>query len=88
MTTPYVTKYARVTLYAGTWTVGQDLGPGTYVATPGAGQSGNFIITNENVDAILGGSSADGGVPSETFSVSNGDVIEISGLSKVVLTPS
>ncbi len=88
VTTPYVTKYARVTLYAGTWTVGQDLGPGTYVATPGAGQSGNFIITNENVDAILGGSSADGGVPSETFSVSNGDVIEISGLSKVVLTPS
>lgn len=88
VTTPYVTKYARVVLYAGTWTVGQDLGPGTYVATPGAGQSGNFIIENENVDAILGGSSADGGVPSETFSVSNGDVIQISSLSTVVLTPS
>ncbi len=88
VTTPYVTKYARVQLYAGTWTVGQDLGPGTYTATPGAGQSGNFIIGNENVDAILGGSSAYGGVPSETFSVSNGDLIQISGLSTVVLTPS
>jgi len=88
VTTPYVTGYARVTLFAGTWTVGQDLGPGTYTATPGAGQSGNFIIENENVDAILGGSSADGGVPSETFSVSNGDVIQISSLSTVVMTPS
>jgi hypothetical protein len=88
VTAPYVTTHAPVTLYAGTWTVGQDLGAGRYVATPGAGQSGNFIIDNEGVNEILGGSSSTGGVPNVTFTVNNGDVIEISGLGQVKLTPS
>lgn len=88
VTTPYVTTHSPVTLYAGTWTVGQDLGPGRYVATPGTGQSGNFIITSEGVDEILGGSSTTGGVPNVTFTVKKGDVIDISGLSQVTLTPS
>ena len=86
--TPFVTTHSTVNLYAGTWTVGQDLGPGRYVATPGSGQSGNFIIEAEGVDEILGGSSADGGVPSVTFNVSDGDVIDISSLSQVTLTPT
>lgn len=88
VTTPFVTTHSTVVLYAGTWTVGQDLGPGRYVATPGSGQSGNFIIDAEGVDEILGGSAAYGGVPSVTFNVSNGDVIDISGLSQVTLTPT
>ena len=88
VTTPYVTTHSPVTLYAGTWTVGQDVGRGRYVATAATGQSGNFIITKEGVDEILGGSSTYGGVPNVTFSVSNGDVIDISGLSQVELTPT
>lgn len=83
VSTPFVTAHQTVTLYAGTWTVGEDLGAGRYTATPGAGQSGNFIITSENVDEILGGSD---GVPSVSFDVSKGDVIDISSLSQVTLT--
>jgi hypothetical protein len=82
---PFVTTHTTVTLGAGTWVVGQDVGAGSYDATPGSGQSGNFIIDAENVNEILGG--ADGlGVPSVHFMVKNGDVINISGLSQVTLT--
>jgi hypothetical protein len=88
VSTPYVTTQTPVTLYAGTWTVGQDLGPGRYVATPGTGQSGNFIIANENVDEILGGDPTSGDVPNVTFTVQNGDTIDISSLSQVMLNPS
>jgi hypothetical protein len=88
VSTPLVTTQSPVTLYAGTWTVGQDLGPGQYVATPGAGESGKFMIRSEGVNQILGGDPSRGGVPSLTFSVKNGDVIKISGLAQVALTPS
>jgi hypothetical protein len=88
VSTPFVTSHSAVTLWAGTWTVGQDLGPGKYVATPGAGQSGNFIITSEGIDEVLGGGPSVGGVPSITFRVQSGDVIEIIGLGQVTLTPS
>jgi hypothetical protein len=88
VTTPLKTKHAAVTLFAGTFTVGQDIGAGRYVATPGAGQSGNFIVEAENVDEILGGSTADGGVPSVTTDLANGDIIDISGMSTVTMTPT
>ena len=58
ITSPPVTTHRAASLYAGTWTVGQDIGLGRYAATPGTGQSGNFIMLNEMVDEILG--SADG----------------------------
>lgn len=85
VTTPFVTTYGPVNLYAGKWTVGQDLGPGRYTATPAPGQTGNFVINREGVDEILGSSP---GVPSVTFTVQSGDVIRVSGLSQVMLTPS
>ena len=88
VSTPFVTSHSAVTLYAGTWTVGQDLGPGRYVATPGSGQRGNLIITSEGVNEVLGGDPTDGGVPSYTFRVQSGDVIEITGLAEVTLAPS
>jgi hypothetical protein len=88
VSTPFVTTYSAVTLYAGTWTVGQDLGPGGYVATPGFGQSGNFIVTREGVNEVLGGNPKLGQVPSVSFNVQNGDVIEITGLGQVTLTPT
>jgi hypothetical protein len=88
VSTPFLTTHSAVTLYAGTWTVGQDLGPGGYVATPGAGQSGIFIIRPEGVNEILGGDPSLGEMPNVNFNVQNGDVIEISGLGQVKLTPS
>lgn len=88
VSTPFVTTQSAVDLYAGTWTVGQDLGPGRYVATPGTGQSGRFVIGAEGVNVVLGGGPSAGGVPNVTFSVKGGDVIDISGLGQVALTPS
>ncbi len=88
VSTPFVTSHSGVTLYAGTWTVGQDLGAGRYVATPGAGQSGNFIITSEDINVVLGDDPSLGEVPSVTFNVQSGDVIEIIGLGQVTLAPS
>ena len=85
VTAPLVTTHTQVTLYAGTWTVGQDLGPGRYVATPGSGQSGNFIVEAESVDEILGGSD---GVPNVTVNLNDGDVITISSLSQVTMSPA
>jgi hypothetical protein len=85
VTTPLVTGHVPVTLYAGTWTVGEDLGPGRYVAMPGSGESGNFIIEAQGVDEILGGSD---GVPNVTFNVNKGDIVSIASLSQVTLTPS
>jgi hypothetical protein len=87
VTSPYVTTYGAVNLYAGTWTVGQDLGPGRYVATPTPGESGNFVIENEGVNEILGGDTSSGEVPNVTFTVKKGDVINVSSLSGVSLTP-
>jgi hypothetical protein len=88
VSTPLVTTQCAVNLYAGTWTVGQDLGPGSYVAAPGTGQSGKFVVRAEGVNVVLGGDPSLGEVPSVTFSVKDGDVIDISGLGQVALTPS
>jgi hypothetical protein len=85
---PFITTHSAVTLYAGTWIVGQDLGPGQYVATPGAGQSGRFVIWGEGVNQILGGDPSLGEVPNVSFVVKKGDVIKISGLAEVALAPS
>ncbi len=87
VTTPLNDAHATVNLYAGTWTVGQDIGPGRYVATPGAGQSGNFIVSgNDSYNEILGSDSSLSEVPSVTVSLSDGDVIDISSLSQVTMT--
>jgi hypothetical protein len=88
VSSPFVTTQSAVTLYAGTWTVGQDLGPGKYVATPGAGQSGTFIIPGEGVHEILSSNPRRGTVSSVTFNVQNADVIDVSGLEQVTLEPS
>jgi hypothetical protein len=89
VTAVFVTAHATTTLYAGTFTVGQDIGAGKYVATPGSGQSGNFIVTgNDSYDEILGGDSSEGGVPSVTATLTDGDIVNISGLSQVTMTAS
>src|SRR5262249_35718381 len=56
---PFITTHSPVHLYAGTFVVGEDVGAGRYVATPGAGQSGNFIVDGGNsYNEILGGDSS------------------------------
>jgi hypothetical protein len=86
---PYLTAHSTTTIYAGTFVVGQDIGAGRYVATPGAGQSGNFMVSgNDSYNEILGGSAANGGVPNVSVTLANDDIISISSLSAVTLTPS
>ena len=79
-----LTTFTPVTLYAGTWTVGQDIGEGRYVAAPGAGQSGNFMVDPEGVNEILGS----GGVPNVTVNLKKGDTITIGSLGQVMMTPA
>ncbi len=88
VSTPFVTTHTAAALYAGTWTVGQDLGAGTYVATPGAGESGTIVITAEGVNETLSADAGQGAVRSFTFNVQIGDIIAISDLAQVTLTPS
>ena len=85
---PFVTTHTPVMLYAGIFTVGQDIGAGRYVATTTPGSSGNFIVSgNDSVNEILG-QNGFGGVPSVTTDLSDGDVITISGLESVTMTPA
>jgi hypothetical protein len=88
VSTPFVTTHSAVTLYAGTWTVGQDLGAGTYVATPGAGESGTFVISAEGVNDTLSADPGRGAAANVTFNIQSGDVIAISDLEQVTLSPS
>jgi hypothetical protein len=85
---PLVTAYGPQTLYAGTFTVGEDIAPGRYVATPGSGESGNFqVFGDDEYNEILGGPNGLG-VPNVTVTVKKGDVIAISGLSQVNMNPA
>jgi hypothetical protein len=88
VSTPFVTTHTRVILYAGTFIVGQDIGAGRYVATTTPGSSGNFIVSGQDsVNEILGQNDV-GGVPSVTTDLTDGDVISISGLGQVTMTPT
>lgn len=87
VTTAFATAHSSIDLYAGIFTVGEDVGAGHYVVTPGSGQSGNFIVSgHDSYNEILGGDSAYGGVPNVTVSLTKGDKVEISGLSQVTFT--
>ena len=87
VTAPFRTSHTATTLYAGAFTVGQDIGAGRYVATTTAGSSGNFIVNGtDSYNEILGVSSGQG-VPQITVTLTDADVIAISGLSQVTMTP-
>lgn len=89
VTAPFVTTHTLTNLYTGTFIVGQDVGAGRYVVTPGSGQSGNFMVDGtDSYNEILGTDSSLGEVPSLTVTLSTGDVITISALSQVTFTPS
>lgn len=89
VTTPFSTSHATTNLYAGTFTVGQDIGAGRYVVTPGSGQSGNFSVTgSDEYNEILGSDKSLDEVPSVSVTLTDGDVIALSGMSQVTFTPS
>lgn len=89
VSSPYVTSHSAVTLGAGTWIVGQDLGTGRYVAAPASGQSGNFIVTGtDEYDDILGTDTSMDEVPTLTVTLSKGDIVDISGMYGVTMTPA
>jgi hypothetical protein len=85
--TPLVTTHGTETLGAGTWVVGQDIGPGRYVATPGIGEHGTIAIDGSGApgEALSGDGTADG-VPSAVVSLSMGEVVAISSLGQVTMT--
>ena len=91
----FVTEYRTISLYAGTFIVGEDIGAGKYTATPGAGEGGNFRIYDVNdirgsrgkVNVILGSTSRFG-IPTVTANLNNGDIIYIKGMNEVRFTPS
>lgn len=82
VTAKFVKDHKTVTLYAGKFIVGQDIGEGRYKVTPGAGESGNFITTG-GINEILG---SQYGVSEVTATLKKGEVITLSGLNKVVFT--
>lgn len=89
VTAPFVTGNTAVTLYAGTFTVGQDVGAGNYTVTPGSGQSGNFVVNGgSSYNEILGTDSSMGEDPSLHVTLNAGDTIDISSMDQVVFTPS
>ena len=86
VTTRKVTGKAT-TLGAGTFTGGKDVADGLYNVTTTSGQSGNFIVNGtDSYDEILGVSDGQG-VPKIRVQISDGDQIQISGLSQVIFTP-
>jgi hypothetical protein len=91
VTAPLVSADLPATLYAGTWTVGQDIGPGRYVATATHVLiAGHFIVDGEHINAILGvgiQGNGENAVRSVTVDLKNGDVITITGLNDVIMTP-
>lgn len=83
------TTSLRTSLSAGDWEVGLDIAAGRYVAAPAHGGSGNFVVYDKDglpkTNEVLG--DAGGlGVPNVTVSLSNGDLIRISGLSEVTFS--
>jgi hypothetical protein len=89
VTAAFVTTQTTTNLYAGTFTVGQDIAAGRYVVTPGSGQSGNFSTSgNSDYNEILGSDKSLDEVPSLTVTLNKDDVIAISGMSQVTFTPS
>lgn len=85
VSSPFVTEYKETELYAGTFTVGEDIAAGRYIVKPGAGQEGNFHVSGSSfVNEILGG---EYGVPEYSVTLESGDNIELSSFNSVLFSP-
>lgn len=79
-------------LYAGKWTVGEDIKPGRYQLTTNQGDSGNIFVDDETgkglINDILSNKENSGlGVASITIDLKEGYTIEIKRLDVVFLNP-
>lgn len=86
VTAPFVKTVQTLSLYAGSWTVGEDIAAGRYTATPSSG-TGNFVVNKDGMpvtNEILGG---DMGVKNVTVNLEDGETINISGLNQVNFVP-
>ena len=86
VTTPIITTVHTVNMYSGSWVVGEDIAAGRYMATTSG--SGNFVLNTiegiPDINEILGGNS---GVRNITVDLTDGEIIDISGIRQVMLTP-
>ena len=85
VTSPFVKSVQTVNLYSGRWTVGEDIAQGRYKAQASSG-SGNFIISKNGfpvTNEIIGES----GVKDVTVNLSDGEIMQITNLNQVTLTP-
>jgi uncharacterized protein YjdB len=90
VTTPFVTTVQALSLYTGSWVVGEDIAAGRYKATPASGSgSGNFMVFSKDgmlvTNEILGG---DIGVKEVTVNLEDGGIIDIGSINQVNFTPT
>ena len=82
-----LSAYAEMSLYAGYWTVGEDVTSGRYKVSTARG-NGNFMIFGSDgmpkTNEILGSS----GVKEILVNLEDNDIIQISSLNHVKFTPS
>lgn len=78
-----------VDLTTGIWTCGEDIAPGRYIATPVPATETGAIYTDGSTDIneILGPSIENGAVPSVTFTLEEGDTIEVNELPAIHFEP-
>lgn len=87
VSTPFVTTVKNMNLYSGRFTVGEDIAAGRFKASVSKG-NGNFVVYDKSnipiTNEILGQSI---GVRDITMDLKDGDIIAISSLKQVNLTP-
>lgn len=86
----YVNTAVATELFAGQFEVGIDVEPGRYIITTDSG-SGNFFVYSGDIPVIneILSSTADGfGITRIETDITEGQVIEVSGLNRVLLNPA
>ncbi|HEY8804955.1 MAG TPA: hypothetical protein VIM42_07635 [Clostridium sp.] len=87
--TQTLAPYAQTSIYAGYWIVGKDITAGRYTIST-TENTGNLMISDSSgaskTNEVLGKSQY--AVPSTVVDLADGDIIQVSGLNNVSLTPS
>jgi hypothetical protein len=91
VTSDYVTAHSHITLHSGAFVVGQDIGAGTYRATPGEGFGGVLYIVGTDgktkLSSILDSTPSSGEVGYLDLSLAEGETVNITGIPEVKFTP-
>lgn len=84
--TPFVTAVQTIDIYSGKWVVGKDIAPSKYTVTAGSG-SGNFVV-DEKEAVITNEILKSNDTKNVLVDLKDGDIICVTGLNQVTLTPS